>query len=152
MNDATYEAQKARILALSKKWVHSLGFGVWTATYEWHRETLVSTQPLEPGMVALFRIDTEWEFLRIKIAVNLAEVESLSDHDLEAFYLHEWGHAFISIVLSTPKGEARHRAVEHVCTWMGKAFRWVRVAGMKDERKRRRAKKRTKSKASAKEG
>lgn len=148
MNDAAYEAQKARILALGKKWIHSLGFGVWTVTYVWHRGPIPGAMPERDDQVVLFKIDAEWAYLRVEISVNLAEAEHLDEIDLETHFLHEWGHAFLSVVLHTPvegDGVARYRATEHVCTWLGKAFRWVRLAGMKDEKKRRKAKKRAKA-------
>lgn len=142
MNDAAFEAQKARIAALNARWLRPLGFGHWSVTNEWYREGLDSAfGPTPDGQAVLFHTTTEWDYLRVLIKVNLAEVEGLSDADLETHYLHEWGHAFLSVVLATPKGEARYRAVEHVCTWLGKAFRWVRVAGERDEKKRRKAKK-----------
>jgi len=156
VNDATYEAQKARIMALHKKWAHPLGFGTWGVTYEWYREHLPPRDgALDEGKTVLFRITTEWEYLRLLIKVNLAEVQHLDDHDLETHLLHEFGHAFLSIVLCTPIGEdgdatARRRSVEHVCTWLGKAFRWVRVAGEGDQKKKRKARKKAK-RAQAKE-
>ena len=149
MNDAAYEAQQARIMVLHEKWVHTLGFGVWTVRYEWHREAF---RDFKGGQTALFRINTEWEYLRVTITVNLGEVEHLEDHELEGHYLHEWGHAFLTMVANAPhegEGEGQQRAVEHVCTWLGKAFRWVRIAGEGDYKKRRKAKKRAEREAAA---
>jgi hypothetical protein len=145
VNDATYEAQKARIMALHKRWVRVLGFGVWQVSYEWHREAFSPAGT--DDQTALFRIDPEWEYLRVQITVNLERVEDLEDRELEIYYLHEWGHAFIHVACSATEDSARARSIEHACSWLGQAFRWVRIAGEGDYKKRRKAKKRAEREA-----
>lgn len=150
MNDAAAAKLQKRIMALGDKWVLPLGFGNWRVTHEYFREGIppLDASDLVADSKVLMRVTTIWEYMRVNIMVDLTQLDDIEDDELERNYLHELGHAFLSIVLDTPK-EGRARAVEHVATMLGNAFFYTRQWGKDDAKRERKAKKKAKTEAAA---
>lgn len=106
MDDATYEAQKARWMALSEKWKPGLGLGAWEVTYHWRREPLDRRPFDERGDVPATVCQTnegrpshvwsQWAYMAGDVEVDLRLIEDMSDERLELLYLHEMGHLLLS--------------------------------------------------------
>ncbi len=122
MNDQDCEAQKARVMALSDRWLTLLGLYYWEVTHCWHRGVIDDCEEITP--TALARCWVKWEYLTASIHWNLVEVEAHTDAQLETIFVHECVHVILNELRHETDDWLLHE--ERVAQMLAKAFIWVR--------------------------
>jgi len=132
MNDAEYEAQRARLKVLIDRWIYALGLGWWRITNSYDRtgEDFADAAQVDHGFhtgVAA-RCYPEWRYLMATIVWNMPEVERMDDETLEIAFVHELMHIFLHELHSDDEDHLAHE--ERVASMLSKAFIWARNAAM----------------------
>ena len=91
MNDAEYEAQKERVLALFTEWTERLALSHWDFYYEWHRQN-----PKDHKDGVIMSVTPEWEYLHAKVWVYLEETVKRDDDFLRRDVVHELAHCLLA--------------------------------------------------------
>lgn len=130
MTDAEYEAQKARLLAVSERWITPLGMGWWRVTHIWERAEGASDKGDDRCPVASVVVD--WEYRHVGITWYLPTVARRSDEDLEQDFVHECCHILVNEMRQWRDANDGLQHEERVCTDLARAFLWVRQAGWED--------------------
>ncbi len=134
MNDAEYEAQKARIQALEKRWIETLGLAAWKLNTEFVRGDFTSDGSPAPDTLATAK--THSEYMLATISWNMPLVPDHNDRELERVFLHEYMHVILNEMRPWRAGSEVDKALsqeetwheERVCTMLGNAFLWTREA------------------------
>ena len=131
MNDAEYETQKARLLALLEAWVKPIGLGWWRVTLSYDRtgEDFADSIRKEGGFrsQSVARCYPEWRYGIATIVWNMPEVAHLDDEELESTFVHELMHIFLHETRQSEDGDwLAHE--ERVATTLAKGFLWIRDA------------------------
>lgn len=124
MNDAEFETQKARVMALDEQWTSTLGLDAWDISHCWHRGAIDDCD--EGAFQALACCETHWQYLHAMIHWNLTQVGDQTDKELETAFVHECMHIFLGEVRGEPDDWLDHE--ERVAQMLAKAFVWVRNA------------------------
>ena len=90
MNDETYEAQKARVLALFVEWAQRLALSHWDFYYTWHRQ---NPKDHEEGVIMSVR--PKWEYLLANVHIYLEETAKRDDDFLRGD-VHELAHCLLA--------------------------------------------------------
>ena len=144
MDDAAFEAQRARILKLIDRWHEPLGLRWWRKVeYEYWREPLPAVdgpKPSSTGFVSVAQANASWKYLDGKIKFDMQACADLPDDELEYVFVHECCHLLINEMRQCDRDDWLDHE-ERVCTQLGQAFRWVREFGRRDAEpaKKRRA-------------
>lgn len=124
MNDAEYEAQKARVTAFLDIWIAPLGLRWWKLTHVWKRTTESGTHgPLQATCSAA------WEYMDACIEWYLPTIATLADDALEDTVIHELMHVLVNEMSVANNQEAagdNDAHEERVVTTLAKAAMWVR--------------------------
>ena len=91
MNDAEYEAQKARVMALFAEWSQRLALSHWDFYYTWHRQN-----PKDHMDGVLMTVSPEWEYLHTNVQVYLEETTKRDDDFLRRDVVHELCHCLVA--------------------------------------------------------
>ena len=133
MNDADFDVQRQRLVALSEKWIKPLGLGWWNIAFAYHRDDYV---PL--GTTArddsLAKCRASWRYGNALISFNMPLVLEQDETDLEVAFLHELMHIFLNEMRWTADNSSDsldHE--ERVASTLTKAFLWLRDSLVKDE-------------------
>jgi len=136
VNDAEYEAQKARVEALFERWVGTIGLGWWRIQYVWHREESRDTD-IDKDDVCMMDCRADWRYLHATINVYLPSIAEVDDTDyLEYLVVHELMHIFLCELRDRKETDdddedtAASDHEERVATVLAKAMLWARDAGM----------------------
>lgn len=134
MNDAEFEAQKARIVALEKRWFETLGLAAWKINTEFIRGDF--TMDGQPAPDTMATASTQSKYMLSTISWNMPLVADHPDRELERIFLHEVMHIMVNEMRparqqnevndALSEGDAWHE--ERVCTMLGNAFLWTREA------------------------
>lgn len=134
MNDAEYEEQKARIIALEQRWFGVLGLAAWKINTEFIRGDFTSDG--QPAPETLATAKTHSQYMLATISWNMPIVPDHDDRELERVFLHEMMHVLVNEMRPSREDNAVNRALteedawheERVCTMLGNAFLWTREA------------------------
>lgn len=121
MNDAEFEVQQQRVIALSERWIEPLGLAYWQIKHHFYRGPLPDGN--EGGDSALARCQVHWQYLHAAISWDLEKVAEESDDDLELIVVHECMHIFLH---ETREEDDWFNHEERVAQMLAKAFLWVR--------------------------
>ena len=130
MNDAEYEQQVARLLALADQWVRPIGLGWWRVDLAYDRDgadfadSEVKVGGFTKGTTA--RCFADWRYGTATIVWNMPAVAHLSDDDLEAVFVHELMHVFLSEMQEGARQSVQRPHEERVASTLQKAFLWIR--------------------------
>ena len=91
MNDAEYEAQKARVLAVFAEWSQRLALSHWDFYYTWHRQN-----PKDHGEGVIMSVGPEWQYLHANVQVYLEETAKRDDEFLRRDVVHELAHCLLA--------------------------------------------------------
>jgi predicted aminopeptidase len=94
VNDAEYEAQRDRFLALSDKWSNRLGLTHWRRTYNFHRAMPCDDAGVHNG--TLMSVAPSWQYMTATFNVYLAALIELDDEELARALFHEMAHCFVN--------------------------------------------------------
>lgn len=130
MDDTAYVRERARVEALISRWVHVAGLAQWILRFDWYREPLPRHDMAPEGGPAM-DCAAQWEYCSAQIRVSLPKVARLDEQELEQYFLHELGHAFLAELVDA-RGPARKKAEERTATMFAKVLRWTREAGRDD--------------------
>lgn len=127
MNDATYEFQKARFVAIHDVWQNALGLrSWWSAKLRFYRGPI----PHATGPQVIATCNPEWKYKQYVIHVNLEQVQGSDDVELENVVIHELSHVLLSGLDDADTLEvdgAGFRMIEErTVTDLAQAFMWVR--------------------------
>jgi hypothetical protein len=137
MNDAEFETQKARIIALERRWFETLGLAAWKLNTEFVRGDFSNGGQPAPDTLATAK--THSEYMLATISWNMPVVIDHNDRELERIFLHEMMHVMVNEMRpSRPNNEVNNALSEEdswheerVCTMLGNAFLWTREANRK---------------------
>jgi hypothetical protein len=147
MTDKEYRQQKARIIALTKKWITPLGLRWWKVEIVYSRDGL--DQPEDENRCLIAQTTVDWHYLLATITFDMRQLGDQSDAELESYFVHECCHILVNEMrmwageeMSRDKHEEVIKHEERVVTMLTKAFLWTRQAGneeakSKPNRKRR---------------
>lgn len=130
MNDAEYEAQKARMQGFIEPWINALGLKWWhRVELEYHRDQQWFEDNDHHGAAATATAD--WEYQRGTLRFNLPRCVELDDSDAEYVAVHECMHLLLLQMRQAVPDAAWDAGrwmpwEEHTCTDLAKAFMWVR--------------------------
>lgn len=135
MNDAEFEAQKARVMAVWERWARPLGMG-------WQRKLVLSWYrgaiPNHPD--AAMTCWTDWQYKDSKISVDLTRVGELDERDLEFAVVHELMHVFLGGLIDAHRRDVDRDAFrmieEHTATQLAQALLWLRASCEADDAER----------------
>ena len=127
MNDAEFDALRAKIDQLVDWWAGSLGLKWWKITSIFSREPLGHSAE---GYKAGARCDAQWEYLLADITFAMPDLLGLTDEDLERVVVHELQHIFLN-EMRHARGEDGSAHEERVATMLTYAFLWLRDAAVK---------------------
>lgn len=139
MNDAEYEATKARILTIFNRWQGPLGLRWWRVNLVWDREhdTAHSDSDLGGNVVSMCCAVTtvSWAYLEATITWFVPACAELDDERIEYIVLHEMAHILVNEMRWADENAGPHNMAheERVCTGLGHAFQWVRDFALKGE-------------------
>lgn len=130
MTDAEYEVQKARIQALSDKWLTPLGLRWWRTEMAYYREGLPEDMKRERGTSVAATTKADWKYLDALISFDLMLTKDIDDEHLEWLFIHEMMH----VLLHEMRWQEHENAdnldhEERVATMLAKAFVWTYEAG-----------------------
>jgi hypothetical protein len=128
MDDAEYEKQKARLIALSEAWIHPIGLGWWRVNLSYDRTGEDFFASVEKAgnfrSQSVARCFADWKYGIATILWNMPELPDLDDDELEHTFVHELMHIFLNEVRGEGADWMDHE--ERVATTLEKAFIWVR--------------------------
>ena len=130
MNDAEYEQQVARLLALADQWVRPIGLGWWRINLAYDREgadfadSAVKVGGFQSGTLA--RCFADWRYGTATIVWNMPDVARTSDDELESAFVHELVHVFLHEMQEGARQSVQRPHEERVATTLAKAFLWIR--------------------------
>ncbi len=127
MNDAEFEQQKARLIALIDRWIKPLGLAWWSIDIVYVRDDYKPPFATPQKTVSLAYCEVDWRYYEATITWNMPEVLELSDWKLERGFVHELMHIFIHEMRWTASNDAD--ALDHeerVASTLSKAFLWLR--------------------------
>ncbi len=126
MNDADFDIQRQRLVALSEKWINPLGLGWWDITLAYERDEYTA-----PGTTArddsLAYCSASWRYGHAMIHWNMPNVAEQTDAILERAFLHEMMHIYLNEMRWTAGNDSDsldHE--ERVASTLTKAFLWLR--------------------------
>ena len=141
MTDQEYNKQKARLVALRKKWHETLGLKWWKVDYVYVRDDKLEGG--ESGWSVDARCVVKWEYRDASISFDMDRVSKLSDTDLEKIFVHECCHILVNQMrewapeeISVERKTIGMKSEESVVTGLAQALLWTREAGHEDRRKR----------------
>lgn len=124
MNDAEFEAQKARIQALAEQWLPPLGLTWWNIALEYARDNYDGRDGAQPT-VAYCKAD--WRYVHARIVWNMPLVAEQDDAELERIFVHECMHIFLhEMRWAETRDTDSLDHEERVATMLTKAFLWLR--------------------------
>lgn len=134
MNDAEFETEKARIVALERRWIEPLGLAAWKLNTEFVRGDFTSDGQPAPNTLAT--ASTQSKYMLATISWNMPVVADHSDRELERIFLHEMMHVLVNEMRPARQDNEVNHALseedawheERVCTMLGNAFLWTREA------------------------
>ena len=130
MNDAEYEQQQARLLALSDAWVRAIGLGWWKIVISYDRtgEDFAESVKKEGGLRSQIaaRCFPDWKYGMATILWNMPALPDLDDDDLEQMFVHELMHIFLNETRSGNNSDDWLDHEERVATTLAKGFLWIR--------------------------
>lgn len=133
MNDAEYEAQRARLQDLAERWCNNIGLGWWRITNSYDRtgedfhDSVSVVGGFRTGTVA--RCFPEWRYGIATIVWNMPEVETQDDEQLELVFVHELMHIFLHELRGDEDGDHLDHE-ERVASTLAKGFIWARNAAV----------------------
>lgn len=127
MDDAEYEAQKARVQRLIAKWVRPIGLGWWQINMEWTR---AHGERRDDDFEVKFVCRADWRYALANITVYLPGIAGVTDDDLERMFVHELMHVFLCEMRVTDEDGARKQRdhEERVATMLANGFMWMHDA------------------------
>lgn len=131
MDDAKYEAQRARIQVLADRWISAIGLGWWRITNSYDRtgedfaDSTTRSGGFRTGTAA--RCFPEWRYGFATILWNMPEVAEMDDELLENTFVHELMHIYLHELRGDEEGDHLDHE-EHAATSLAKAFIWIRDA------------------------
>lgn len=125
MNDADFEAQKARIQKLLDLWLTPLGLRWWSITVIYDRDLEPSSQTVETdsNSCVYMHVTTHWEYIFATVTVYVHAIQDVDDDELERMFLHEMAH----IMLSAMRYDGAHME-ERTASELARAFQWIKDA------------------------
>lgn len=114
------ELQQTRITKLADKWINPLGLGYWRIDTEYLNERLPASNS---GAVRAFTVTALSEYLTATISVSIPVIAEMSDERLEAMFVHELMHIFLSEIQHECDDLDWH--IERICTRLADAFLWA---------------------------
>lgn len=141
MNDSEYEALKARIDAIAKRWRRPMGLGFWDVQYAFVRDGFESDGKPAPDAAATCKAD--WRYLRATLSFNMLRLSSMDDGEIEQVIVHEFMHIFLNETRAlrpddqlTAERDDWLAHEERMASQLANAFIWVReiAEGKRDER------------------
>lgn len=127
MNDAEYEAAKARVQVYIDKWAHEIGIDWWKLTYVWEREP-AREMPQGNAWDVVMSTSSTWMYRQATITVYLNALPE-KDADLEHDLVHEYVHVLLGPEQHYIK--AKHDEAEAATENVTMALLWAREAGRK---------------------
>ncbi len=123
MTDAEYEAQRERILSLSKWWIDALGLWQWEINFSWARDSY-KTPGAPDGRESVASTDVDWDYAQATITWNMPEVTRFSERKLEEICCHELMHVVVNSMRCEHREDAPdlYRHEELVCTMLARAY------------------------------
>ncbi|MDZ4249527.1 MAG: hypothetical protein U0990_05495 [Candidatus Nanopelagicales bacterium] len=130
MDDAEFEAQKARIETAFHRWQNPLGLGYWLVHLIWEREgrDFESHTDGQTRSTCAARCFADWRYNEATITFNVPLYSDMDDDTVERTVVHELMHIFLN--------EVREEGLPHeerVASHLTSAFRWVRDSVAKGE-------------------
>ena len=123
MNDAEFEAQRARVQALVDRWLPRLGLKWWVRI----EVVFVRDQAQMGNEHADAHCHASWEYRAATLTFSLPKCADLDDEMLESIVVHELCHVltagFDSLI---PDDKQESPIIEHTVTSLAQAFLWVR--------------------------
>lgn len=118
MNDADFEKQKARVLAMGKQWITLLWLRWWNIEWRWHRGRIDG----ESDHTAM-ATSSSWRYAEAVISVDLLQVAGWDDQTLEKVIVHELMHPILHEMHSCNQDDGHE---ERVASWLQRAFLTVK--------------------------
>ena len=75
-----------------------------------------------------------WEYRKASIAIDMTQIQGMSDVDLEIAFIHELGHVLVAEMRDWSSDEKGRKHEEHVVEGLSRAFFWVRNAARKSKK------------------
>lgn len=129
MDDAEYEHQKQRLLALADKWVRPLGLGWWDIQYAYARDDYEPPKQASSEDHSVAHCSADWRYGYACITWNMPLVREQDDEKLERIFVHELQHIFLHEMRWT--ADNSDDSIDHeerVASIYTKAFLWLRDA------------------------
>src|SRR3990167_4335584 len=126
MNDAEFETQKARILAIIEKWHTPLGLQWWTVTHEYVRS--FDEMPDGAHTISLAIARVFWPYMEANIYWNLYNATDCDDAHLERAFIHECLH----ILVREMRDDAGSEKIDHeerVCATLAQVILRLQAEG-----------------------
>lgn len=130
MNDAEFEAQKARLEPVVEAWVTNLHLreSLQDLRITYYRDGDAMSE--DGYSDALGLTSTQWEYKRAQVRFNLARITDEDDETLPYIVLHEFMHIFLQQMVDgfSEDGKITEIAGKHVertATDLAQAFQWV---------------------------
>lgn len=128
MDDAAYEAQKARIEQFARYWIERLGLRWWRIDLKWDRgDNLPSADPaISEEWSGYAATDTAWQYLRAQVTFAVGAFTELDDEDAERSVLHELVHVLVEELRPEELTWEWQRHNERCVSMLTSAFLWTR--------------------------
>ena len=125
MDDAEFQVQKTRVLALIEKWVKPIGLGWWHITFKYVRDSfLVSPEDHEANWQCVMKCNAKWQYLDAAISISMPAIVDLDDDDLEKYFIHELCHIPVNELRQVNEDDCLMHE-ERVVTTLANAFVWL---------------------------
>ena len=124
MNDAEYEAAKARVLALYDRWRTRLSLERIYMDHEWERGEMA---PIGSAKHVAAFTEAEWQYQQAKFTWCLPRVAAINDVTLETLVVHEMVHVLLAPFnsLMDMNNSLAIDLMEHTTETVTRAFIWM---------------------------
>lgn len=129
MDDAAFEAQRERVMALVQRWKPVVA-NEWMLDLRWSRGPFDHNGSVVPGTVAA--VEHKWSYMEGSITFDLSECEGMGDDSLERAVVHELSHFLIAEAIEATSQSVLLSRKEHLTTQVQRAI--MAAAGLEDGR------------------
>lgn len=129
MDDAAFEAQRERVMALVQRWKPVVA-NEWLIHLNWSREPVGEDPWGAPAPTA--EVSYSWDYMEGGITFHLPRCEAADDEELERTVVHELSHFLIAEAIESSSLTVLRSRKEHLTTQVQRAI--MAAAGLEDGR------------------